>query len=140
MQEQNGVRIKVMHQIVQRVLRVTTMLPPDSAGVLIKLLHPNAQPNPFPNPINSDAITNAVKDLDKIQYTYCTPLGTNLREAVLEPFVYQKVKAGTFNRPVLISIITDGAVRPVHFDSPEKFLTGLLISPTRRQPNSNKLS
>lgn len=110
MEEQNRVRIRVMHEVVERVLNVTTLLPPDDSGVIIRMLHPNAQPNPFPNVIRKADIPTAVVKLNDIKYTYCTPLGTNLKAAVLEEFVYKPIKESRFERPVLISIITDGEV------------------------------
>ena len=42
-----------------------------------------------------------------------TPLGTNLRRKVIEPFLLQPARSGTLRKPVLIIAITDGEpVRP----------------------------
>ena len=37
-----------------------------------------------------------------------TPIGTNLRSKILQPMVYSKLPTKSLERPLLISIITDG--------------------------------
>lgn len=55
-------------------------------------------------PEDMEALLNDIKDFGH------TPLGTELEAKVLNSYVYPKLKRGDAFRPVLISVITDGAV------------------------------
>ncbi|KAL8839887.1 MAG: hypothetical protein Q9170_001567 [Blastenia crenularia] len=46
---------------------------------------------------------------DQIPFKGLTPLGTNLRQRILEPLVLGPARSGTLRKPVLILTITDGA-------------------------------
>lgn len=59
------------------------------------------------NNINSES--QALELVSRIKFDRATPLGTSLRDKILEPLVYKKVKKNTLKKPALIVIITDGA-------------------------------
>ncbi|KAA8894981.1 hypothetical protein FN846DRAFT_998187 [Sphaerosporella brunnea] len=48
--------------------------------------------------------------LNKVAYTGLTKIGTELKQKILDPFLYKEAAAGKLKKPLLIMIITDGDV------------------------------
>ncbi|KAF2795304.1 hypothetical protein K505DRAFT_240148 [Melanomma pulvis-pyrius CBS 109.77] len=90
-------------ELVKRMTRLCATIVPDDEGVDLFYIH-------------SDGALNAREDkisevMNKKKPSRGTPVGTKLKEKILEPFVYQVLKGADkkFQRPLLVTIITDGA-------------------------------
>lgn len=106
-----GDRMAAQKVLVQRMTSIVTRLVPDGSGAHLRFIN------------NSKAgLDNANKDnIDKsmdINPTGGTMIGTNLKEKILEPFIYNVIEKGdVLKRPYLILIITDGEPRPENPDT-----------------------
>jgi hypothetical protein len=96
-------RWKNQKDLALRIARDTTLILPDNEGVAFH----------FINKITNDSPSLNLKDiervLDSVSPTGDTAIGTTLRERILKPLVYDPLEAGTLRRPLLVSILTDGA-------------------------------
>lgn len=99
-----GGRISALKALLMRVSKITTEL--DTDGIEIRFLNfPNDAG--FNNLRTTADIQNAV---EQVVFRGGTKIGTTLREKILEPLVYAKVRAKNLQRPLLVTIITDGQV------------------------------
>lgn len=89
-------------RLVTRMTRISTRIVPDKEGVDLFFIH-------------ADGTVNAKEK--KVEQTMLskgpgggTPIGTVLKQKILNPFVYKVINSssGQFQRPLLISILTDG--------------------------------
>ncbi|KAF8421845.1 hypothetical protein EV426DRAFT_575566 [Tirmania nivea] len=117
--------IKHVKQALERITRIATTL--DSEGISIRFLNADVadlqqpdNPNALPlGEINLDGIKteeDMKKIVDACPFRGGTELGTMLSKKVLEPLLRHKVelKPPTLQRPVLVSIITDGEPEIYH--------------------------
>jgi hypothetical protein len=92
-------------QLVNRIARITTRILPKNEGVALR----------FINQGSSDDQTLSFEQigttLQGVTWGGDTPIGTNLRSKILQPLVYDKLSS-KLERPLLISIITDGMPDP----------------------------
>lgn len=109
--EENGARIGELKEIISAVVHVATLF--DDDGISIRFM------NDFPsNPAvdgfdmrRLDRIQNeqVVEQIfSKVQYVGITPLGTELRNKVIDPLVLGPARARQLQKPVLVITITDG--------------------------------
>ncbi|GAA6002711.1 uncharacterized protein JCM10292_002979 [Rhodotorula paludigena] len=101
---ENGSRIDDLKLVLSKVSLAAGLF--DSDGIdesLIRWLNSKKEGN------NINSESQALELVSRIKFDRATPLGTSLRDKILEPLVYKKVKKNTLKKPALIVIITDGA-------------------------------
>ncbi len=98
-----GTRAQDQIELVKRMTRISTRIIPDDEGIDLVF-------------INSDGVANAREaevelKMKTTRPSSGTPIGTRLKQKILNPLVYSVINHGNgqFKRPLLISIITDGA-------------------------------
>ncbi|KAL7819630.1 hypothetical protein V8C26DRAFT_394689 [Trichoderma gracile] len=97
-------RIQLQADLSERITSLTTRLVPEGTGIELRLINYPTQDfmsKPSPKDV-SDILMNTVT------YTGPTEIGTNCRKKILEEVVYKPLRDGKFERPVLVSILTDG--------------------------------
>lgn len=95
-------------KLIQRITKITTRILPEGEGVALRFI--NREVDNSSN-LTLEGIGN-IMDPMPWQPGGNTEIGTYLRSKVLEPLVYSKLEAKKLERPVLISIITDGMPEP----------------------------
>lgn len=98
--EENGLRKEQLKQILGIVATAASTF--DQDGISVRFMN-NAE--------NGDGIRNAadVHNLvSRIRFSGLTPLGTSLRNKVVDPMVIGPARAGRLEKPVLVITITDG--------------------------------
>ncbi|KAF1815607.1 hypothetical protein P152DRAFT_190474 [Eremomyces bilateralis CBS 781.70] len=101
--EENGERIKDLRLILERVSSAATLF--DDDGVSVRFM------NSVPPPQATDGIRSEqqVESLmQSVQFKGLTPMGTELRNKVIEPLVIAKARSGQLRKPVLVIAVTDG--------------------------------
>ncbi|KKZ59966.1 hypothetical protein EMCG_00806 [[Emmonsia] crescens] len=98
--EEDGERIKDLKMILSRVTYAATLF--DDDGIQIRFMNAAQEGN---NIRNEQQIEHLIST---ITFTGLTPMGTSLRNKVLEPLVIKPAKAGQLRKPVLIITVTDG--------------------------------
>lgn len=100
-----GNRIAALKEYVRRVTRITTML--DESGISVRFIN-----------FAGDESLNAIRTVDEVErimsrVNFCggTCIGTNLQSKVLEPLLFARTRSHSLRKPLLITTITDGAVR-----------------------------
>ncbi|KAF2634485.1 hypothetical protein P280DRAFT_413668 [Massarina eburnea CBS 473.64] len=102
---QNGKRWDSQAELVNRIARITTRILPAKEGVALRFINQGSNDDPT---LNFEQIREA---LQRAKWGGSTPIGTNLRSKILQPLVYDKLSS-KLERPLLISIITDGNPYP----------------------------
>ncbi|KAL6788189.1 ankyrin repeat-containing domain protein [Trichoderma sp. SZMC 28012] len=98
-----GGRVQLQADLGERITSLTTRLVPDDTGIELRFIN---TPN---EPRMSKPRSKLVKQiLQDIQYSGPTEIGINCKAKILEEIVYRPIKEGKFDRPVLVSILTDG--------------------------------
>ncbi|KZT71658.1 MFS general substrate transporter [Daedalea quercina L-15889] len=88
---------------VRRIANIATRALPEQYGVGLRFI--NAHPT------NTDNIpaANVIRAVDQVSPFGGTPLGTNMRQYILKPLVYDVLDGNRLlERPILVCIITDG--------------------------------
>ncbi|EZF34956.1 hypothetical protein H101_01494, partial [Trichophyton interdigitale H6] len=98
--EENGERIKDLKLILSRVTYATSLF--DDDGIQVRFMNSNEQGNNIHNEGQVEAL------MQRMQFKGLTPMGTSLKNKVLEPLVLTPARAGQLKKPVLIITITDG--------------------------------
>ncbi|KAI5778065.1 hypothetical protein EDC01DRAFT_371642 [Geopyxis carbonaria] len=96
-------RYKLLQETINRLAPITTAL--NNTGISLRFINHRRNIASFNDLRTSDEIA---AQLQNLHLRGSTPIGTELRAKVLEPFLLQKARDGTLDRPVLITIITDG--------------------------------
>jgi hypothetical protein len=98
-----GQRLESQKALVKRMAKVATKLVPDGTGVKVDFINRNI--------VEDDLDESGVHHImDNVRLTSGTPIGTRLREKILEPLIYDRIGRGErLTRPHLIMVITDGA-------------------------------
>lgn len=98
--EEKGVRKEQLRQILGIVATGASTF--DQDGISVRFM-------------NSNEIADGIRSVDdvnmlvsRVRFAGLTPLGTSLRNKVLEPMVVAPARAGRLQKPVLIITITDG--------------------------------
>lgn len=89
-------------RLAHRIANITTRILPEGEGVALRFINQDVD-NSWN--LNLDRISEILEPLSP---RGGTPIGTTLRTRIFEPLVYNKIQAKTFERPLLVSIITDG--------------------------------
>lgn len=90
--------------LVRRITKITTRILPKDEGVALRFIN-----QIVPNSSNL-SLEGIGKIIDPMSWKTGgdTEIGTYLRLKILEPLVYSKLEGEKLERPVLVSIITDG--------------------------------
>lgn len=98
--EEEGERINDLGVIISRVAYIASLF--DDDGIQVRFMNSNAEWNNIRpgHPIE--------EDVKKMKYQGMTPLGTSLKNKVLDPLVVGPARAGRLRKPVLIITVTDG--------------------------------
>ncbi|KAK6499518.1 hypothetical protein TWF506_004148 [Arthrobotrys conoides] len=92
-----------LRELVKRIASIATRLLPDGEGVELRFI--NAPTDASYSKPSLDMIDTIISDLRMWGWT---PIGTSLKGKILMPLVYKRIMTQQFNRPMLVSIITDG--------------------------------
>jgi len=98
--EEGGERIKDLKVILSKVAFAASLF--DQDGISLRFMNADFMQN---NIKTEQQVTQVV---DQIQFKGLTPMGTSLRNKVLEPLVLQPARNGQLQKPVLVITITDG--------------------------------
>lgn len=101
--EEGGERIKDLKLILERVASVTTMF--DDDGISLRFMNANYQQSMLENIKSEQQIDQLMRS---VQFKGLTPMGTELRNKVIDGIVVPKVRSGQYRKPTLVIIITDG--------------------------------
>lgn len=98
--EENGVRKEQLKHIISIVATAASSF--DQDGISVRFM-------------NSMEVGDGIRSADdvnmlvsRVRFQGLTPLGTNLRNKVIEPMVVGPARAGRLDKPVLVITITDG--------------------------------
>ena len=116
--ESMKVEDRMIHQwdLVKRIAKICTSIVPDKLGIHLRFINKHLA---VANDLHMDDVENYIA---KIQPSGGTKIGTNLRTQILDPFVYKRDMRK--DRPLLVSIITDGLPQPEHRDTLKNEIIG----------------
>ena len=113
--EEGGKRIVDLRRIMTEVVNISMLF--DEDGISIRFMN-DWNSNPAMDGVDMRRLDN-IKDermiqhiVDRIKYTGITPLGTELRNKVIEPMVLGPARNRQLQKPVLVVTITDGQPAP----------------------------
>lgn len=111
-----GSRIDDMIEIVARIAEITTHLVPDEEGMVIRFLNSyRTEAELYRKYGKIRTAKEATSMISAAKYDRDTRLGAHLEADVLKPYIYDFIDNGKkLERPLLISIITDGCVSLSH--------------------------
>lgn len=106
--EENGERIQDLKLILSRVAYASTLF--DTDGVQIRFMNWKPYDMRMLDNIKSE---QQIEQLlaggpNSVQFAGLTPLGTELRNQVINPLILQKARSHELKKPVLVITITDG--------------------------------
>ncbi|KAL8779933.1 MAG: hypothetical protein Q9194_001194 [Teloschistes cf. exilis] len=110
--DEGGERIEDLKLIMRRVVSVATLF--DDDGISIRFLN-NWHSDPAMDGLDMrrlDGIRNEQmvdQIISKIQYVGLTPLGTELRNKVIDPLILGPARNRQLQKPVLVITVTDGS-------------------------------
>ncbi|KAJ5168923.1 uncharacterized protein N7482_004517 [Penicillium canariense] len=98
--EERGLRKEQLRQILSIVATVSSSF--DRDGIEVRFMNSIEEGHGIKNP-------NDVNDLvSRVRFSGLTPLGTGLREKVVDKLIVGPARAGRLSKPVLVITITDG--------------------------------
>jgi hypothetical protein len=136
--EEEGSRIKDLRLILERVSFAATLFDPDGISVRFMNTDLSNMRDQQGRPIQDGVATEAQIEhlMSGVQFKGLTPMGTALRQKVLEPIVLQKARNQQLSKPILVIAVTDGqpAGEPQNavFDAIRNTFTELERTPYRR--------
>lgn len=92
--------------LVKRITQITTLILPEGEGVVLRFINKDVK-----NSLNltTAEIGHKLAGMEPVPTNDShTKIGTSLKSKVLKPLVYDRLKAEGLERPLLISVITDG--------------------------------
>jgi hypothetical protein len=96
-------RMDAQRTLVKRMASIATRLVPDGHGAHLRFINKKT-------PNLNDLDESQINENMKFKPAGATPIGTQIKEKILKPFVYDVLDAGnTLQRPYLILTITDGS-------------------------------
>lgn len=101
--EENGERIKDLKLILTRVAYAATLF--DEDGIQARFMNSDPPPQ-MVDGIRSEQQVEQL--LNAVQFSGLTPMGTKLREKIIDGIVLPRARAHQLRKPVLIIVITDG--------------------------------
>jgi hypothetical protein len=103
-------RWEAQKELVKRITKITTRILPPGEGVELRFIN---QPLDNCSNLKQEDLKTIFESMSWQRYNSHTNIGTELESKILEPLVYDKIRTnGRLNRPLLISIITDGSPEP----------------------------
>lgn len=103
-------RIDSIIEVARRITEIATHLIPDDEGVEIRFLNSDEKEHDLYKKYGKlRSGEKAAMMVAEADYDGITMLGTVLRDLILTPYVYEPLEKGPLERPLLISIITDGS-------------------------------
>ncbi|KAK7740871.1 hypothetical protein SLS62_010968 [Diatrype stigma] len=100
-----GDRWRAQIELVRRISSITTRAVPNNDGCHLRFINKDTS---NANHLNEDQIDERIRSYRPDPYNY-TPIGTKLREHVLDPFVYKYLDTDRpLTRPYLVLVTTDG--------------------------------
>ncbi|KAJ3559589.1 hypothetical protein NM688_g263 [Phlebia brevispora] len=97
-------KYETQRELVKRIAKIATRLVPDGLGVELRFINSRSASN-----LNAAQIEKA---LDAVSPSGATSIGTGLHDKILQPLVFSAMKKKRFDRPLLVSVITDGHPDP----------------------------
>ncbi|EXX56772.1 hypothetical protein RirG_213100 [Rhizophagus irregularis DAOM 197198w] len=91
-------------RLVDRIAKITTRILPEGQGVALRFINQDVDNN---SNLTLAEIRNILEPMSYMPGGN-TEIGTYLRSKILEPLVYSKLESKSLERPLLISVITDG--------------------------------
>ena len=98
--EENGERLKDLKIVLGYAAYAASLF--DDDGIQVRFMNSDVQGN------NIRTERDAEQLIDRVPPKGLTPMGTSLRNKVLEPLVIAPARAGQLRKPVLVITITDG--------------------------------
>lgn len=98
--EEDGSRLTQLKQILTLIATAASRF--DQDGVSIRFMNSNERGD------NTRSKKDAEDLVARVRFQGLTPMGTSLRNKVLEPMVVGPARAGRLEKPVLVITITDG--------------------------------
>ncbi|KAE8130709.1 hypothetical protein BDV38DRAFT_291376 [Aspergillus pseudotamarii] len=92
-----------LNDLAQRITSITTRVVPDDEAIELRFINEETT-----GQMSKPTMEEINTIIEKIPFDGWTAIGTNLQTKVLQDYVYKHLDAGTLQRPVLVSIITDG--------------------------------
>lgn len=114
----NDDRKKQLKSIVKRIASITTKIVPTGGGIELRFI--NAKTT---DEMSKPNVTKVDEIIDSARFRGETPIGTRLKQKVLEDLVYAPLREDRLNRPILVSIITDGEPTPEKPDYIQKVIS-----------------
>jgi hypothetical protein len=102
MQKDN--RVVAQRELVRRITEICTILVPADRGIELRFINAD---RPVLSKLRADHVKAIMAEVSPDGWT---EIGLNLKKKILQPLIYDKIdKREKFERPMLISIITDGS-------------------------------
>lgn len=98
--EENGNRLAQLKEILALIATAASKF--DQDGISIRFMNSDVKGDGIRNRADAEGV------VARVLFRGLTPMGTNLRNKVLEPMVVGPAKAGQLQKPVLVITITDG--------------------------------
>jgi hypothetical protein len=108
--EEEGSRIKDLRLVLERVSFAATLFDPD--GISVRFMNTDLsnardqQGRSLQDKLANEAQIEQL--MNGVQFKGLTPMGTALRQKVLEPIVLQQARNQQLRKPILVIAITDG--------------------------------
>lgn len=100
-------RWDAQRKLVERITRITTRILPEGEGVALRFINQDEDES---SSLTFERIGDILKRMSWSEGN--TDIGTYLKSKILEPLVYSKLESQSLERPLLISVITDGMPKP----------------------------
>ncbi|KIW00041.1 hypothetical protein, variant [Verruconis gallopava] len=101
--EEGGERIKDLRLILERVASVATIF--DDDGISLRFMNATYDPRMLENIRSEQQIDQLMRT---VQFKGLTPMGTELRNKVIDGIIVPKLRSQQYRKPTLVIIITDG--------------------------------
>ncbi|CAO1599561.1 hypothetical protein XANCAGTX0491_003283 [Xanthoria calcicola] len=112
MMDKDSERVDELRRIMTEVVNISMLF--DEDGISIRFMN-DWNSNPAMDGVDMRRLDN-IKDermihhiVDRIDYSGLTPLGTELKNKVIDPMVLGPARSGQLQKPVLLITITDGS-------------------------------
>lgn len=101
--EEEGSRIKDLRLILERVAFAATLF--DDDGISVRFMNTDPPPNMMEGIRGEQQIEALMRS---VSFKGLTPMGSKLRQKVIDGIVLQKAAQGGLRKPILVITITDG--------------------------------
>ena len=95
-------------KLAEKITDLTTLVMPDDTGVALRFI--NADVDTSLN-LSSEHVREVIDPMPA-RPVGDTEIATNLKSKILQPLVYNKIKSKKLERPLLVTIMTDGMPEP----------------------------